>query len=266
MRSIRPLFHSNGTPGIPQCHGQFQEWIGDPLRGRCKTPLDARRGTLRLKQTKRPGGRGWTYVAYAIPKYLSVPGIVSRARQRRNLVQREAEFLRRFFIKTIEEKTYREWLSSSGLADCFYETNWSDKDNHHKFALYALACFVDFLRPGQIDWRTPNINDMQLVAKLLQIFADSGDPDKQRKLFYGIFDLEQNLKSVAVESSPGLSRKDCELLLECHRLRLQGEKRARWLRTREFRGFGKSPLTKYRENSASMRAQLSTWTRELLGD
>ena len=40
MRSIRPLFRNNGQLGIPQCHGQFQEWIGDPLRGRYQIPLD----------------------------------------------------------------------------------------------------------------------------------------------------------------------------------------------------------------------------------
>jgi hypothetical protein len=53
----------------------------------------------------------------------------------------------------------------------------------------VLACFVDFLRPGQIDWRTPNPNDMQLVAKLLGNFVDSKDTDKQRKLLRGLFNL-----------------------------------------------------------------------------
>src|SRR5215469_15028219 len=110
MRLIRPLFRSNGRFGTPQCHGQFQDWIGDPPRGRHSTPLDARKGTLRLTQVKRPDGHGWVYVAEATPKYLSVPGIVARARQRKNLVHREAEFLRKFFIRTINKKTYHEWL------------------------------------------------------------------------------------------------------------------------------------------------------------
>lgn len=266
MRPIRPLFRENGRLGTPQCHGRFQEWIGDPLRGRHDTPLDVSRGTLRVEIVKRPDGFGYQLTGRRVQKFASVPGIVTRARERKKLLEREAEFLRSFLTKTIARKTYLEWLSSSGLADHFCEADWSEKDNHHKFAVYALACFVDFLRPGQIDWRTPNVNDMQLVTKLLRIFVDSTNLDQQRKLLRGLFDVEQHLKSVVVETSTGLSRKDRELLLECHLLRLKGEKRARWLREHEFQGFEKSPLTKYRENPDSMRAQLSTWTRQLLDD
>jgi len=169
-------------------------------------------------------------------------------------------------VKTCAQKTYREWLSSSGLANFFREDDWSDQDNHRKFALYVLACFVDFFRPGEIDWRTPNLSDMQLVAKLLRIFADSTDSDKQKRLLRGLFDVAADLKSIAVETATGLSRKDQELLLECHRLRLKGESRARWMQERGFKGFGKSVLTKFRQNPNSMRAQISTWTREILND
>lgn len=225
MRPIRPLFGSNGRLGTPQCHGAFQDWIGDPLRGRSKAPLDVRRGTLRTGLIKRPDGFGYQLIGRPVQKFASVPGIVAQARERKKLLEREAEFLRSFLIKTIARKTYLEWLSSSSLADHFCEADWNEKDNHHKFAVYALACFVDFLRPGQIDWRTPNVNDIQLMAKLLKIFAESTNPDQQRKLFRGLFDLEQDLKSVVVETTMGLSRTDRELLLEGHRLRLQGEKK-----------------------------------------
>jgi len=236
------------------------------LRGKGNAPLDVRRGTLRTELVKSPDGRGYQLVGSPVQKFASVPGIVARARERKKLLEREAEFLRSFLIKTIARETYLEWLSSSGLAIFFCEDDWTNKDNHRKFALFGLACFVDFFRPGQIDWRTPNVNDMQLMTKLLKIFADSTNLDQQRKLVRGLFDLEQDLKSVVVETSTGLSRKDRELLLECHRLRLKGEKRARWLREHEFQGFEKSPLTKYREHPDSMRAQLSTWTRQVLDD
>jgi len=228
--------------------------------------LDARRGTLRVQRLKRPDGLGYRYVGQAAPKYLSVSGIVAWARERKRLLAREAEFLRRFLIKTIEKRTYREWLSSSGLANFFYEDDWSRHDNHRKFALYVLACFVDFFRPGQLDWRTPNTNDLQLVAKLLKIFADSTDAGKQTKLLQELFNLKEDLNGVAAEASTGLCRTDRDLLLECRSLRLRGEKRARWLQNKGFDGFGKSVLTKYRENPDSMRAQISTWTRELLND
>jgi hypothetical protein len=266
MRPIRPLFRNNGRLGTPQCHGTFQEWIGDPSRGKDKPPLDVNRGTLRTELVMRPDGSGPILVGWPVPDPSSVPGIIARAREREELSSQEAETLRAFLVETIKKETYHEWLGSSGLAHFFREDDWNDQDNHRKFALYALACFVDFFRPGQIDWRTPNPNDMQLVAKLLNIFAGSEDAAPQRKLIRGLFDLEENLKGLAVESSTGLSRKDRELLIECRRLRLKAESRARWLQEHGFKGFGKSALTKYRENPASMRAQISAWTSEILED
>jgi hypothetical protein len=266
MSPIRPLFRSNGRLGVPQCHGAFQEWIGDPSRGKGKPPLDVRRRTLRTELVKRPDGRGVILVGRPVYDPSSVPGIIARARERKDLTPGEAEGLRAFLVETIKEEAYREWLASSGLAHFFHEDDWNDQDNHRKFSLYVLACFVDFFRPGQIDWRTPNTNDMQLIAKFLDIFQDSRDADKQRKLLRGLFDLEENLKGLAVETSTGLSRADRNLLIDCRRLRLKAEARARWLQEHGFKGFGKSPLTKYRENPDSMRAQISAWTSEILED
>jgi hypothetical protein len=266
MKPIRPLFHNNGRLGTPQCHGTFQEWIGDPSRGKGKPPLDVRRGTLRTELVTRPDGSGPILVGRPVSDASSVPGIVARARERKELTSGEAETLRAFLIETIREETYREWLASSGLAHFFYEDDWNDQDNHRKFALYVLACFVDFFRPGQIDWRSPYQNDMQLVAKLLNIFGGSTDADKQRKLLRDIFNLKEKLKGFAAEASTGLSRADCDLLIECRVLRLKAEQRARWLQKKGFKGFGKSALTKYRENPDSMRAQISAWTSEILED
>src|SRR5258707_11408107 len=111
MTPIRPLFRNNGRLGTPQCHGVFQDWIGDPLRGSHQAPLDVRRGTLRVEHVKRADGRGYQLVCRHIPRYLSVPGIVAQARVRKKLAEREVEFLRRFLIKTIAKETYRRWLS-----------------------------------------------------------------------------------------------------------------------------------------------------------
>ena len=266
MRPIRPLFLNNGRLGTPQCHGTFQEWIGDPSRGKDKPPLDVRWGTLRTELVERPDGSGPILVGRPVLDPSTVPGIIARARERKELASQEAETLRAFLVETIKKETYREWLGSSGLAHFFREDDWNDQDNHRKFALYALACFVDFFRPGQIDWRTPNPSDMQLVAKLLNIFIESKDANKQRKLLRGLFDLNEKLNHVVVESATGLSRADQELLIECRRLRLKAEARARWLQERGFKGFGKSALTKYRENPDSMRAQISAWTSDLLED
>jgi hypothetical protein len=266
MTPIRPLFRNNGRLGTPQCHGTFQEWIGDPSRGKDKRPLDVKQGTLRTELVMRPDGTGLILVGRPVSDPSSVPGIIARARERKELTLTETEALHAFLVETIKKETYRQWLGSSGLAHFFHEDDWNDQDNHRKFALYVLACFVDFFRPGQIDWRTPNPNDMQLVAKLLNIFVDSKDADKQKKLLRGLFDLKEKLNGLVVESSTGLSRADQELLIECRRLRLKAEARARWLQERGFKGFGKSVLTKYRENPDSMRAQISAWTSEILED
>ncbi|HXM98106.1 MAG TPA: hypothetical protein VN982_06490 [Candidatus Dormibacteraeota bacterium] len=270
MNSIRPLFRSNGRLGTPQIHGAFQDWIGDTLRGRHQAPPDAR--PLIVQLVKHPDGLGDRLVGRPQLKDTSVPAIIASARKRNELRDEDAEFLRKFLIKTISRETYGDWLSTSHMADLFYENDWSNEDNNRKFALYALACFVDFFRPGQIDWRTPNQNDMQLVEKLLKAFlVDSNDADRQKTLLHrqkrllqGLFDLTESLKGLAVETSTGLSRKDRELLLECRDLGLKAEARARWLQKSGFKGFGKSALTKFGENPNSMRAQISTWTTELL--
>src|SRR5262249_50437490 len=154
-------------------------------------------------------------------KFASVPGIVARARSRKKLLDKEAEFLRGFLLQTISEKTFRVWLSSFGFSvRFFYEDDWSEGENHRKFQLYALACFLDFFRPGEIDWRNPNLNDMQHVAKLLKLFTNSTERDKQTKLLRGLFDLKEDLKNVVVATASVLSREDRKILLECRDLRL----------------------------------------------
>jgi hypothetical protein len=83
MKSIRPLFRSNGRLGTPQCHDAFQDWIGDPLRGKGDAPMDVRRGTLRTERVKRPDGHGSQLVGHPVQKFASVPGIIARARKRK---------------------------------------------------------------------------------------------------------------------------------------------------------------------------------------
>lgn len=266
MKSIRPLFHGDGWRSTPQCHDAFQQRIGDPFQGDRNEFPEVRRGTLRTELVPSPDGNGYRLVGYPVPRIGTIPWIVAQAKKRTRLLDQEAVSLQELLTKTIERKAYREWLASSGLAHWFYEEDWTEDDNHHKFKLYALACFVNFLRPGQLDWRTPNLDDMHLVDKLLRIFSNSQDAEKQRKLLHGLFDLNQDMRKVVVESATGLSRKDQELLLDCHRLRLEGAERARWLQKHGFKAFGKSALTKYKENPDSMRAQLSKWTREVLED
>jgi len=271
MKPIRPLFHNSSRFGTPQCHETFKAWVGDPLRGQSRTPPDKGRGTLQVQRVKRPDGRGHRIVLSPVAAYTTVPGIIAAGRKRGCLRPKEVEFLRRFMIKTVFEETYRQWLRESRLADYFLESDWDDEENQRKFALYAMACFVDFLRPGLIDWRTPNAMDLQRVGKLLDEFARLPSPEEQRALIRKLFDPFKNLHTVIADAEEcrqekprKLSRQDKNLLVECLRLRLRGPGRAKWLAEKGFRGFGKSPLERYEEARDSMRAQLNRWTREAI--
>ena len=121
MKPIRPLFRGNGRLGTPQCHGTFKDWIGDPLRGTHQTPLDARRGTLRIQRLKRPDGLGYRYVGHAVPKYLSVSGIVARARERKRLLERERvkhnEPLGKSATREEARRKADRWIMRNGIND-----------------------------------------------------------------------------------------------------------------------------------------------------
>jgi hypothetical protein len=276
MRPIRPLFHSPWSKTVPgpQCYDAFAQWVGDTLRGKVSRNFDRHPRPPHMEKVKNPDGKGYQYIARWPEGISSVHGIIKRAREsRRELLRGQVKFLRNHLARTLSADAFRDWLSDAQMGKFFFEDDWNREQNHRKFALYGLACFVNFFRPGEIDWRTPNHNDLQLVAKLLDIFGGTNDIDKQGKLVRRLFDLKENFKEIAVEattgpsrSTKGLSRADRVLLLECRRLRLKGEARARWLQKHRFKGFGKSPLTKYRENPHSMRAQISAWTSVILED
>jgi hypothetical protein len=253
MRPIRPLFHNpwSKLPVGSQCYDAFAQWVGDTLRGKVSPTFDRQPRPPHLEKVKDPDGKGYQYIARWPEGISSVHGIIKRAREsRRQLLRGEVKFLRNYFERTLSPDAFRDWLSDAQMGKFFFEDDWSREHNHRKFAMYALACFVNFFRQGEIDWRTPNPNDMQLVAKLLDIFRGAtNDIDKQGDLVRGLFDLREDLKDVAVEATTkhsratsGLSRADRVLLLECRRLRLKGEARARWLQSMASKDSVSPPL------------------------
>jgi hypothetical protein len=268
MSPIRPLFHNPWLkPPGSQCYDAFAQWVGDTLRGKVARTFDRHPRPPRLEKVKRPDGRGYQFIGHRPEGITSVRGLVNwvrESRPRRHLLPGEVEFLRKHLVRTLSPIAFRDWLSDARMAELFFEDDWNREQNHRKFGLYVMACFMESFHSGQIDWRTPNTNDMQQVAKLVNMFVDSNDTEKQGELIRGLFDPGENVKGIAARASTGLSRKDRELLLECRDLSLKGEARARWLQEHGFKGFGKSPLTKYRENPDSMRAQLSAWTSFIL--
>jgi hypothetical protein len=262
MKSIRPLFRTNDGK-VPECHSTFKGWVGDLLRGKPKPPREGRKLSPR-KRTEVKNSRGVVTHVLLHPEENSdtVPCLISLARSKGEFLPRDIELLRSFLIQTLSPKTYGEWLESLVL-DFFSEDDWSGADNHRKYALYVMACFVDFFRPGEIDWKTPNLNDMEIVVTLLRTFGKTSDEEKQRKLLRRLFDLEEDWKDLAAQTRTGLSPADRESLKASHEIGLTGEERARWLTQNKFKGFGMSPLTKFREAPDSFRALISKWMKNI---
>ena len=129
MKPIRPLFHNASRFGTPQCHESFKAWVGDPLRGKSRTPPDKSRGTLQVEKVKRADGSGYQVVARPVERYATIPGIIATGRRRDSLRAKEVKFLRRFMIKTVSTETYRQWLRESRLADYFLESDWDAEEN-----------------------------------------------------------------------------------------------------------------------------------------
>jgi hypothetical protein len=165
-------------------------------------------------------------------------------------------------MKSLLMKTYREWLSSSGMADFFYEDDWTPKENYRKYTWFVTACFVGFFRLGQIDWRTPNESDMGLAGKLLRAFAPySRIVERQREFIALLFDLREKLADIAVTRRERLSEKDQAILLK--HVDKSGEELARALEADRFEGLRESPLTIWQRNPNSFRALISKRRREM---
>jgi hypothetical protein len=159
-----------GTPG-PQCYDAFEEWVGDPLRRPYK---EFPRHEDKPEIVKRPDGRGLQLISRHIKLSTTVRGIIRGARLRGTLLTSEMEFLRKFLVRSLSNQTFRLWRTASGMmANLFWEDDWTAQENLRKYALYVTACFIDFFRPGAVDWRTPNERDMLVVLGILDAFNKS---------------------------------------------------------------------------------------------
>jgi hypothetical protein len=55
----------------------------------------------------------------------------------------------------------------------FRESGWEEKENREKFTVYAVASFLDLLRPGTVYWKgqSPSVDDMRAVSRISAVFA-----------------------------------------------------------------------------------------------
>jgi hypothetical protein len=64
-----------------------------------------------------------------------------------------ARLLIRVCAALTTRETYEGWIETSGLVPFFKELDWDARENHEKFRVYAVASFLELLRPRSICWR-----------------------------------------------------------------------------------------------------------------
>ena len=112
-------------------------------------------------------------------------------------------------------EAYQGWKLNSSMTPFFREPDWNETENHEKFRVYAVASFLDLLRPGSIYWKgqSPSVDDMQCVSQIVSILGRASEKAKLqsvRAFFEGGVGLERMCKILSGES---LSEKKEALLL-----------------------------------------------------
>jgi hypothetical protein len=146
--------------------------------------------------------------------------IVRGARERGEFLPKELESLRKLLCELLDEENCAEWLGYNDLsrpdtlppmrllAGFIRELDWTNQENVDKLRLYRTAAFIEFLRPGVIDWETPHIVSMELVGKFIDVFTRPGISAEEQK------DLIDDL------SRPGVPLEEITTTERGHRVRL----------------------------------------------
>jgi hypothetical protein len=131
------------------------------------------------------------------------------------LPDESARLLVRIWAVLTTREIYESWKHISGMTPFFKEPDWNEKENHEKFRDYAVASFLELLRPGSIYWRgqNPSVDDMQSVSRVVGVLGRSNEKAKLqsiRAFFEGKISLEKMRKILIGKS---LSDKKEALLL-----------------------------------------------------
>ncbi len=89
------------------------------------------------------------------------------------LSDENTRLLIRMWAALTTRETYETWKQISGMTPFFKELDWNEKENHEKFTEYAVASFLDLLRPGVIYWKgqSPNLDNMRAVSRIASVFV-----------------------------------------------------------------------------------------------
>jgi hypothetical protein len=88
------------------------------------------------------------------------------------LSDENARLLIRLWAGLTTREVYDSWIQNSTIVPFFKEPAWEEKENREKFTVYAVASFLDLLRPGVVFWRgqSPSVDDMRTVSRISGCF------------------------------------------------------------------------------------------------
>jgi len=135
----------------------------------------------------------------------------------------DARLLTRVCASLTTREIYEGWVKSSGVAPFFRQRDWDAKENHGKFRVYAVASFLELLRPGSICWRgqSPSADDLKLVSRIVNTLGRASEKARLqsvRAFFKGGVGLERMCKILSGESLSG--KKEALLLVRAnHKLK-----------------------------------------------
>lgn len=102
-------------------------------------------------------------------------------------------------------ETYENWKRISTMTPFFREPGWDDKENHEKFRVYAVASFLELLRPGSIYWKglSPSADDLRSVSRIVSLLGRASEKARLqsvRAFFESEISLERMRKILSGES------------------------------------------------------------------
>jgi hypothetical protein len=121
------------------------------------------------------------------------------------LSDENGRLLIRLWAGLTTREVYDSWIHNSTIAPFFKEPAWEEKENREKFTEYAVASFLDLLRPGKIYWKgqSPSLDDMRVVSQISGVFVRA-TPNARlqavRAYFEGKTELEGMRKILGGES------------------------------------------------------------------
>jgi hypothetical protein len=108
----------------------------------------------------------------------------------------EIDKLRDILVDSLTRHAYGQCLKEFAPAPLFYDPVLSDAENFDHYCLYRFASFVDFLRPGEIDWVTPSFSDMQIARHFFMRFV-ALPAGPQRKIIRQLLARRIHLQTLA---------------------------------------------------------------------